>query len=512
MRIMHKNIKSLLLICGLSLLIATGCKEQISAPEYPALVPQNNDTTGGSWKPYLLASPDDIILPVPSATTSPEYTAELAALKGYINTCSAEQLSTAKYWSSGAVIRWNEIARALVAKYNVAPPYNADSAAKGNPFPVINPPFANPPIASRVYAYLSVAQYDALVASWSMKYKYNRPAPKLIDNSIVNVIDVPSIPSYPSEHAAIAAASCEVLAFFFPKEKDYLVELAMGHQDSRLRIGANVQSDIAAGDSVGKYVSAKAIARAKTDGTGAAGRADTTRYPIPNISTVWKSIELQPDGAPLRPGMLPSWGKVKSWAVPNVDAERPAPPPALESKEFKDALAEVKTIADSRTREQWRIADFWADGGGTFTPPGHWNYIAAGLIRKNNYSELRAARTLALMNISIMDAGVCCWDVKYVYYVPRPSQMDPSIKTATGVPNFPSYTSGHATFSGAASAVLGYIFPSEAGNLSAQAEEAALSRLLAGIHYRFDNEVGLRCGRNIGAWAVKKGQADGSPQ
>ncbi|MFN8359679.1 MAG: phosphatase PAP2 family protein [Candidatus Kapaibacterium sp.] len=510
--LLHTKIKTLTLSCTLVLLIATGCKEQISSPEYPALVPQNNDTTGGSWKPYLLASPDDITLPAPSATTSPEYMAELTALKGYISSRTAEQLSTAKYWSSGAVVRWNEIARALVAKYNVAPPYNADSAAKGNPFPVLNAPFANPPVASRVYAYLSVAQYDALVASWKMKYKYNRPAPKLVDNSIVNVIDVPSIPSFPSEHAAIAAASCEVLAFFFPKEKDYLVGLAMGHEDSRLRIGANVQSDIAAGDSVGKFISAKAIARAKTDGAGAAGKADTTRYRIPNISTVWKSIELQPDGAPLRPGMLPSWGKVKSWAVPNVDAERPAPPPALESKEFKDALAEVKTIADSRTREQWRIADFWADGGGTFTPPGHWNYIAAGLIRKNNYSELRAARTLALMNISIMDAGVCCWDVKYVYYVPRPSQMDPSIKTATGVPNFPSYTSGHATFSGAASTVLGYIFPSEAGTLSAQAEEAALSRLLAGIHYRFDNEVGLRCGRNIGAWAVKKGQADGSPQ
>ena len=114
------------------------------------------------------------------------------------------------------------------------------------------------------------------------------------------------------------------------------------------------------------------------------------------------------------------------------------------------------------------------------------------------------------MNLSIMNAGICCWDVKYLYYVPRPSQVDPTIKTATGVPNFPSYMSGHATFSGAASTVLGYIFPSEAASLRAQADEAALSRLLGGIHYRFDNEIGLTCGKNIGSHAVTLGQADGS--
>jgi len=172
---------------------------------------------------------------------------------------------------------------------------------------------------------------------------------------------------------------------------------------------------------------------------------------------------------------------------PNVANERPLPPPALDSKEFKDALAEVKSISDNRTREQWRIADYWADGGGTFTPPGKWNFIAESLIRKNNFNELRCARTLALMNMAIMDAGICCWDVKYYFYIPRPSQMDPSIKTATGIPNFPSYTSGHATFSGAGSTVLEYIFPNDATSLKLQAEEAVLSRLYGGIHYSFDN-------------------------
>ncbi len=500
--------RSSLLASVIALTTLNSCREEISAPEYSALLPVSNDTTGGSWKTYLIASTDEVNLPAATATTSTEYQAELASMKTSMSSRTADQLKDAKYWASGAVLRWNQIARALVAKYNVAPVAVIDTAGKTS-YPVKNIPFANPPIASRIYSYLSVAQYDALVATWNLKYKVNRPAPKFVDNSITTALDVPNIPSFPSEHSAIAAVSCEVLAFFFPAEKDYLVSLAMRHEESRIRIGANVMSDITAGDSLGKFISAKAIARAKTDNAGNAAKEDTVRYP--HRSNSWVAIEIPIAGATLRPGMLPSWGKVKTWAVPNVDLERPIAPPTLDSKEFKDALAEVKSISDDRSRDQWRIADYWADGANTFTPPGKWNYIAEGLIRKNNMNELRAARTLALMNMSIMDAGICCWDVKYYFYFPRPSQMDPSIKTATGVPNFPSYTSGHATFSGAASTVLGYIFPTEAASLSAQSEEAALSRLLGGIHYRFDNEIGLKCGKNIGNYAVNLGRADGAP-
>jgi membrane-associated phospholipid phosphatase len=126
-------------------------------------------------------------------------------------------------------------------------------------------------------------------------------------------------------------------------------------------------------------------------------------------------------------------------------------------------------------------------------------------------NPLRTARTYALMNVAVADAGICTWDVKFLYYFPRPSQIDPSIKTATGLPNFPAYTSGHATFSGAAATVLSYIFPEEKANLEAMANEAAESRVYGAIHYRFDSEVGLQCGKNIAAFAVQRGKSDGSP-
>jgi hypothetical protein len=175
-------------------------------------------------------------------------------------------------------------------------------------------------------------------------------------------------------------------------------------------------------------------------------------------------------------------------------------------------LQEVKDYSKNLTRDQYRIAAYWSDGIGSYTPPGHWNRIACDLIIQYKQSQLRVARTLALMNMSVEDAGICCWDTKSFYYYPRPSQMDPDITTAIGLPNFPSYTSGHSTFSGAASTVLGYIFPSEAGDLASKAVEASLSRIYGAIHYRFDCEAGLICGKNIGQYAVTIGQNDGSPQ
>jgi hypothetical protein len=212
--------------------------------------------------------------------------------------------------------------------------------------------------------------------------------------------------------------------------------------------------------------------------------------------------------------MLPNYGAVRNWLFNDVTkiAIRPPAPPQLGSEEFEKAINELKDYSKNLTREQFRIVSFWADGTGTYTPPGHWNRIASDLIVKNKMNELRAARTLALMNMAVVDAGVCCWETKFYYYIPRPSLVDPSIKTSTGCPNFPSYTSGHSTFSGAASTVLGYIFPAEKASLEAMAQEASISRVYGAIHYRFDCDAGLKCGKEIGQFAVSLGRADGSPQ
>jgi len=165
---------------------------------------------------------------------------------------------------------------------------------------------------------------------------------------------------------------------------------------------------------------------------------------------------------------------------------------------------------DKGTRRELAIANFWADGPSTPTPPGHWNFIAAPYIRKAEFSEVRAARAFALLNASLHDAAVGCWDVKYFYFNPRPSQMDPELKTIIGLPNFPSYTSGHSTFSGAAAEVLSYLFPAGRADFEAQRDEASISRLYGGIHYRSDLDVGKAHGQRIGGYSVSFGRTDGA--
>jgi PAP2 superfamily protein len=190
--------------------------------------------------------------------------------------------------------------------------------------------------------------------------------------------------------------------------------------------------------------------------------------------------------------------------------ERPGLPPSTSSALMAREAAEVKSTVEHLTREQIAIAYKWADGVSTPTPPGHWNFIAQPYIAAAQFSEVRAARALALLNMAMHDAAVACWDAKFTYFNPRPSQIDPEIKTVVGLPNFPSYTSGHSTFSAAAAEVLSYMFPSGTSYFNEQRDEAAISRLYAGIHYRADIEIGKEHGRRIGGYAVSFARIDGA--
>jgi hypothetical protein len=185
-------------------------------------------------------------------------------------------------------------------------------------------------------------------------------------------------------------------------------------------------------------------------------------------------------------------------------------PPAPGSPQFETDAKELRDIAKNLTNEQRKIANWWSDGLGTYTPPGHWNRRTKEYIIKYEMNPLRAARTFAYLNMAVMDAGVACWDSKYYYHYPRPIQTINGFKTILGTPNFPSYPSGHSTFSGAAAEVLAYIFPLEANNVRAWAREAAESRIYGGIHYRFDSELGIEQGQDVAAYAITRAQADGA--
>jgi hypothetical protein len=197
-------------------------------------------------------------------------------------------------------------------------------------------------------------------------------------------------------------------------------------------------------------------------------------------------------------------GDARTWFLTSSDQFRPPPPPEFGSPEFVAALAEVRQISDTRTAEQDSIAKFWGMGAGTFTPPGYWNLEASTLAVEHRMNERRATQLLALLNMVAMDAIIASHDAKYEYWLIRPSQADPAITLSLALPNFPAYPSNHATISAAMTEVLAKTFPREAERLRAAADEAALSRVLGGIHYNFDGTAGLALGRRIARWVMMK--------
>lgn len=514
---MKKIILNIFPLALLTVLLLNSCKKDIVERNtvYPSLAPSNIDLNADTWKPVLTAT-NTFTVDAPDAVTSPNYLADINEIKSYQRNLTSDQKAIIKYWSAGAVLRWNEILRELVAKHNLPPyqnndgTYPAPNAANPLAYPLF--PFSNPPYAARAYAYVSAAQYDALVAAWKFKNLYKRPSPYKNDPAVQALVPQSDLPSYPSEDAVVSGATVEMMKLLFPGDVDFIQKKAAEQKLYRIMAGANVRSDMDAGESLGKQVATVFVARARTD---RAGKAIGTPEYWKKLETTtaargeqfWTSLEL-----PVRPPMLPLFTKVLPFLFDTltVVALRPPPPYSTNSPEFKKEAEEVLSYSMNSSREHERIVNFWADGVGTVTPPGHWNTIAADEFVKQKYSEIRWARNLALLNMAEMDAAIVCWDTKYFYFNPRPTQMMFNIKTLTGIPNFPSYTSGHSNFSGAAATVLTYLLPDRGNKFMDMANEAAMSRLYGAIHYRSDCMVGLETGIKVGQYAVNRAKTDGA--
>jgi len=514
----NNTLIKLSFILAIVSIVYTSCKKDITerSADYPVLNPENIDIDAGTWTPVLLASPDEFAVAAPVAIGTPAYNAELMEIKGLQRNLSSEDKRIIKYWSAGGVLRWNEILRELVAKYNLPPYQNDDRTypvpSAANPFQYPLFPFANPPYAARSYAYVAAAQYDALIAAWHYKKLYNRSAPYKNDSIIMAMVPVSDLPSYPSEDATMAGAAVEMLKLLFPGEVAYIQKKADEQKLSRLLAGANVRSELEAGEALGKAVAQKFTARGRTDRAGQAVGNPTVWKQFEDETMAkgeicWFSLE-----SPKRPPMLPLFSKVKPFLTDSMGiiGLRPPPPPLTGSEEFKKETEEVLYYSQNPTRERTAIVHFWADGAGTVSPPGHWDAIAAEEFVKENYSEVRWARNYALINMALMDAAITCWDTKYFYFNPRPSQTNKIIKTLTGVPNFPAYTSGHSTFSAAAATVLTHLLPDRGQKFMDMATEASMSRLYGAIHYRSDCNAGLESGKKVGALAVARAMADGA--
>jgi hypothetical protein len=499
-------------------LAAGGCDKSVGPFEVlPPLEPSSLEPTAGSWRMILLTGPSQIAVAAPTPVASAAYTAELDAIKASQANLTDAQRQAIAYWSGGGVMRWNQILRELVARYNLPP---APKDEGGYPVPdAENPfgdpafPFANPVYAARAYSYVSAAQYDALKSAWYWKFQYNRLSPARNDNTVSALMPVTDLPSYPSEEAVISGVTVEMLKSLFPAAVEEVTLKAAEQRNAALWSGKATASDLAAGLALGKSVAAVFLARAGADGMRTAGGSAVLWKALADSATARGEVAWISRDIPARPPMLPLFGQVRAWNMTPADivAERPPPPPSTSSQQMKDETAEVKRTVEHLTNAQLAIAQKWNDGAGTYSPPGHWNDVALEYVRDAKMSEVRAARVFALLNMAMHDAGVGCWEAKYHYFNPRPSQLDPTIKTQIGMPNFPSYTSGHSTFSAAGAAILSYLFPGGTTSFAAMRDEAGISRLYGGIHYPSDIEAGKLHGARIAGYTLTFAQSDGAP-
>ena len=515
---MKKTLRYIIPVLVSGVAFLSSCKKDINdrTAAYPALAPTNIDLNADTWKPVLVTDFSVLNVAAPDALTSPAYVADINEIKALQRSLNDDQKATIKYWSAGSVLRWNEILRDLVAKHNVPPYQNPDGTYpapnSANPFNYPEFPFSNPPYAARAYAYVSASQYDALRAAWHFKNVYKRTAPYKNDSAIKPLVPTSDLPSYPSEDAVVAGTTVEIMKLLFPTEIAYIQQKADEEKLYRIMAGANTRGELNAGEALGKQVAAIFANRARNDRAGKAIGTPDIWKGFETTATAkgeqfWVSLE-----TPKRPPMLPLFSKVTPFLFDSltVITLRPGPPYLTNSPEFKKETEEVLSFSKDHSRAHEEQVAFWADGAGTYTPTGHWNAIAADEFVKQNYSEVRWARNFALLNMAEMDAAIVCWDTKYFYFNQRPSQANPNIKTLTGIPNFPAYTSGHSNFSAAAAAVLTYLLPDRGSKFTDLAHDAAMSRLYGAIHYRSDCEVGLQTGAKVGQYAVLRGKADGA--
>lgn len=278
-------------------------------------------------------------------------------------------------------------------------------------------------------------------------------------------------------HAAVSGASLVTLTYLFPAEQqaiDSLYQLFL--------TGASQE-----GAQVGRSVGAQVVAYGQTDRFTAPWTGS-----VPTGPGMWFS-STPPAGATL--------GQAKTYFLTSNNQFRPLPHPAYGSTAFLDALAEVRRFSDTRTQEQDSIAKYWALPNGTITPPGWWNQEAGRLIAQYKLTERRSAHLFALNQMVAFDILVASHEAKFTYWLLRPTMADPAIKLSIGLPNFPSYPSNHAGISAGMAAILGTEFPSERTRLAQLADQAMLSRVYGGIHYRFDGTAGLLLGRRVAEFA-----------
>jgi membrane-associated phospholipid phosphatase len=299
-----------------------------------------------------------------------------------------------------------------------------------------------------------------------------------------------------ADRGAVAGASAVALTYLFPASAKAFEDLVTAQANAG---PGQPHPAFAAGEAIGRAVGAEIVARTRGD-----------HFDAPNTAVPPVGGSAAGFWTPNLPGQLVAGGNLQGvtpWFLTSASQFRPALPPAFGGAEFKAGLAEIRAISDGpRTTEQIRIATFWALNPGTPGTAGFWLSVPtdSGWVAAHGLSELETTHMYALASATIFDAQIGCWDEKLTSWLIRPWKADPAITVvaAVGMPNHPSYPSGHSCLSASGAAVLSMFFPEKTAQLNAMVAQAGLSRMYAGIHYRFDIVTGQALGRNVAAFTI----------
>lgn len=261
---------------------------------------------------------------------------------------------------------------------------------------------------------------------------------------------------------------------------------------------------------VGRSVGDALVARSLRDGAGRAWPVKERPAPFPGMWQPAPPMNAVNPAEAYAPHWL-TWLPRGSWQHVAPKAHRPGSP------EHAAETREVLTVTQQLTEHQRQVAQHWHLDAGSVTPAGIWMQMALQQLQtstsmdeeQSGHGMEQTLPVLAALSVAMLDAFVACWQVKLRDWSERPitavrRDLDPAFEPLLVTPGFPAYVSGHATVSAAAATVLASFWPGQRARLQALADEAAMSRLWGGIHFRSDNDEGLRLGRAVGDAVVAR--------
>jgi len=385
----------------------------------------------------------------------------------------------------------------------------------------------SPPVASRIYAYISVAGYEAA-----------RHGDKKYTSLVGKLHGLKSLPQpEPGKQYCFNLAAVEAITVVGKKLIMTESQVANFHKqviqeftDTGIPY-ETLENSIEYGDAVAKAT----LAWAAKDNYKQT--RSLSKYTVKTDSSSWK---------PTPPGYMkavePHWALIRTFVIDSAGQFKPFPPVPFstdKNSEFYKMAMAVHDIGNRLTPEQVNMANFWdcnpfkmsTNGHVMFavkkiSPGGHWMNVAKTICKKVNADYIRSAQTYAYMGVGISDVFVSCWEAKYRTQVIRPETyinqyIDQSWTPTLQTPPFPEYTSGHSVVSAASAQVLTKLFGDnfaytdstemEFGinvrkfkSFKQAAQEAAMSRFYGGIHYMPAITTGLDEGAKIGDYAIKK--------